>query len=182
LNKVKTAVVPMSGGTGGMKVGGGEAMTFAFTKSPTPKVTVTMPPFQTPKGAMPPAPGGGEKPGAQGGEKPGAKDEDKPGGMDDAMADAMMTAMCKGMKLQFIVSVDGTITKTNAKYVNNKRDGVWLAYEDLDGLVKDKAAWEQMKAMGKLQDPKEIKAHLKDKDISKYIMIDPNEKVEIEFE
>jgi len=161
VTKIKLSPMPSMGP---MSAGGAERplVSFEFAKGDSPKLTAVMPPMKAPKG--PPQAGPDADPAQQ------------------EMALQMMKLVLKDMRVQLIVKVDSAIKKTNASYVNKKRDGIWLYYQDMGGLVNDDAAMKKMMEATKVKDVEKIKEALKDKDLGKYIMIDTHEKVEIEFE
>ncbi len=68
------------------------------------------------------------------------------------------------------------ITKTNTKFMNEKKNGAVLFREDLAALVKDDAAWKKFSTWKKT--PREAAL---DEDLKKYIQIDVDQTVTIEF-
>ncbi|MCY3020281.1 MAG: hypothetical protein NTW87_14785 [Planctomycetota bacterium] len=136
-------------------------ISFEFAKAPTPKLTVTMPPMESPVPDQP-------KEAAQGPEA-------------DKMAEAMMSMMLKDLLIDFQVKVNGVITQTNAAYPNAQKNGLTLVHEDFGGLMGDEAGAKKFKLLKDAKDPKAMKAALADKDIAKFIQMDPSEKVTIEF-
>ncbi len=141
-------VNPGGGGGGGMNLG----ITFAFAKGATPKLII-----QSKKEAKPTTP------------------KKVP---TDAEIDMqlMQMQMMAGMKIKVSVKVDGTISKTNAKYVNKKKDEVLLMYMDVDKMMADKEKLKKAIKMG-MDDPSVlIKAGVAGVKIEK-----PGKKVEILF-
>jgi len=94
---------------------------------------------------------------------------------------AEMLAAFEGARVEFEVRVNGTITSTNASLVNAEKTGLTLLKEDIGGLLRDKAAMAALKALAKLKDPKEIRDKLQDAAVKKYVQMEPEERVTIEF-
>jgi len=141
-----------------------KAIRFAFTKGDSPKLTVNLPPM------TPSAPEG----------KPDAKPAGMPGG--EEMLDAMLTpALFEGARIEFLVKVNGKITKTDASFVSMKKDAVGLIRADLDGLGKDQAAFNTFKATLKVKDPKANLEKLQDPALKKYLKFETKPQIEIEF-
>ncbi|MBM4030578.1 MAG: hypothetical protein FJ291_02195 [Planctomycetes bacterium] len=104
--------------------------------------------------------------------------EEKEGGKDD---DAAAAAAFEGANIEFHLRVKGAITTTNAEHVNADKTGLLLFREDLGGLLKDKQALAIAKAMGKIKDPAELRAKLKDATLAKYVQMQSEDTVTIEF-
>jgi hypothetical protein len=86
-----------------------------------------------------------------------------------------------GCHVEFHVAVRGTITKTNATYPNEAKTGALLFHYNMGDLYKDAAALAAVRALCKLKDPKEAAAKLKDATIVKYLQVEPEERVTVEF-
>lgn len=140
-----------------------KSIRFAFTKEPSSKLTVTMPPLD---------PSASE-----------AGPNAKPGGMGDPgpMFEAMLPSLLEGARIEFLIKVNGQITKTDAAFVSMKRDAVGLIRADLDGLSKDPAAMDAVKPMLKIKDPKAIQEKLQDPALKRYLKFETKPKIEIEF-
>ena len=146
---------------GPMKVSGRERLRFQFTKGEVAKLSVIMPPVALPQDAAP-----GE-----------AQDKE----LNPAM-EAMLGAMAEGMLVELQLRVGGKITKTNATYVNRARDSVGLMRQDLGGLFKDQAVMKKLKNLAKANDPKLLQQTLQESDVRKYLKMDLNQRIDIEFE
>lgn len=161
VTKLHLGMMPQVGPMKSTTTDANEAIKFAFTKGPAPKLTILMPPM---KKANPDT------------------DTQTPDPNDPkaAMAQAMMLQMFKGLVLDMSVKVNGTITKTDATYVNDKKDTVLLMHEDLDGVSKNPALMKEMNTLTRL-DPKEAMKKVNESDLKKYIQVETQEKVNVEF-
>ena len=137
---------------GDLKTSPEDQYQFEFQAGAQPKLTIVRPPFKM----------GDDK-----------EDEKEP--------PAEMLAAFEGMKIAFGVRVNGTITNTNADAANVDKNAVALLRQDIGGIVRDKEAMKAAKAMGKVKDPKDIRAALKNPLVAKYIQLEPEERVTIEF-
>jgi len=137
---------------GDLKTSAEDQYRFEFQGGAQPKLTIVRPPMKM----------GDDK-----------EDEKEP--------PAEMLAAFEGMKLEFDLKVNGTITNTNAESVNADKNTITLIREDIGGMVRDKEAMKAAKAMGKVKDPKDIRAALKNPVVAKYIQMEPEEKITIEF-
>ncbi len=136
---------------------------FGFTKEPSPKLTIEMPPMEPPKNETPPM----------------AEQQDPQA---QAMAKAVMTQLLDGMLMEFRVKVDGRITDSNASFISSSREVVGILHMDLGGLAKDTAAMDKMTSMNKAATPEEFKKQLQDSQVAKYIKMETQEAVEVGFE
>lgn len=141
---------------------GKDVVTFQFASGETPKLTVVMPPFELPSENAAGAGGPGEKP------------------ADPAMM-AMMGPMFDGMLIELQVKVAGTVTNTDARYLNKSKTSVGLARMEIGSLFKDQAAMKKMQELEKIKDEAAAKEALKDPALAKYMMFEMKEKIEIEF-
>ncbi len=157
ISKIKTDMMPST--MKGMDNDANQMLKFEFAKGPRAKLTITMPPMKSNKD-----------------DSPEANDPQAA-----AMQQAMMTKFCKGLLIDVSIKVQGKITKTDATFVNEKKDGVTLMHYDLDGLSKDPALLKKLMATSKLE-PKEALKEINNSDLKKFIQMEGNEKVTIEFE
>jgi hypothetical protein len=98
-----------------------------------------------------------------------------------AEQDASTAKDFEGCRVEFQVVVEGTVTKTTATYANEAKTGAVLFRYDLGALYKDKAALAAVRSLCKLTDAKDVAAKLKDAAIVKYLQVEPEERVTIEF-
>jgi len=140
----------------------GEEMHFQFDKGAQNTLTVSMPPVKSMNAA---------------------DDEKaaKPSADEEKMQDAMIAQVFKDMLIDFELRVDGNVSKTNAASPNTTKDGVVLMHEDFGALIKDPAAMKVFKSLTTVKDVKVMKDLLRDPAITKYVQIDPSEKVVVEF-
>jgi len=134
----------------------------AFSKSPKPRLMITMPPL--------------------------GKDEDKPAKVrtpeQKEQSLKMLQAIGKNMHLQFIVKPAGTIAKTDATYVSQAKDAVTLLNYNLNAVVQDAAMLKKFADMEDkfANDADRIKAAREDAELGKYVQVEPKKTVEIVFE
>jgi len=138
---------------GDMKTEAKDLMSFEFKGGAQPVLTIVRPPLSV------------------GDDKEGQKEDDDP----------QIAAAFEGAKIEFEVRVKGTITKTNAENVTADKAGVVLLREDIGGLLKDKQALAIAKALGKIKDAQALRAKLKDTALAKYVQMEPEPIVTIEF-
>ena len=91
---------------------------------------------------------------------------------------AQMQQMLDGMRFWLRVRVDGKISKTNAEYVNKKKNGITLIRMDVGKLVQD---IDELKKVGTNQ-PDDLAAMKAALGHLKYMQIEGQEKIEVEFQ
>ena len=175
---------PRKAGPGGAPRGpggeGGEAakkkedklIGFEFQKGQTPKLTILMP-------EMPKAEGGaeaGKEPVKPEGPKPRAKTPEE-----EAAAKQMMQMMLKDFRFAVRVKVEGKITKTNAAYVNETRDGLTLLMMDIGGILADEKLAKELEALEGVKDMNTLRARLNKPELKKFVQFELGPKVEVEF-
>lgn len=110
-------------------------------------------------------------------------DLDEMGGGEEEMAPEslkMFGEMFDGAKWQITVEVDGSVTKSDARYVSPSRKSVGLVRVDLGQLFKEEAAMKEMPALAK--DPQTAAAKLNAPPFNKYLKFEPKKTLKIEFE
>jgi hypothetical protein len=130
-----------------------DLMRFAFKGGDAPQLTIVRPPIKV------------------GDDKEEPKEEEA----------AQMAAAFEGAVLEFHLAVKGTIATTNAEHVNATKTGILLFREDLGGLLKDKAALAAVKAMSKIKDAAALAEKLKDATVQKYVKMQSEPSVVIQF-
>ena len=73
----------------------------------------------------------------------------------------MMKKLFKGFRMEVSVAVEGTITKTNAAFVNSSKNGVTLMMMDVGKLIEDEKYREQLAELSRAQEVAEVKEKLK---------------------
>ena len=100
----------------------------------------------------------------------------------DPQAEAMMQqmkSMFDGMRMWVRVRVEGTISETNASYVNPKKSGLTLMKIDFGKLVNDPKGFEKLTALGDKPPPSKVRAAFKDLD---YVQVEDEKVVKIKFQ
>jgi hypothetical protein len=148
-----------------------EWVRFQFTQQPTPELTVQIPDAGWP------------------GRPSDRNDADIPW-MDEAefgeaeveafrQFGEMMREQADGLRVVFIVKVDGKITRTNATYVNRNRDAIGLLRLDLGELLRAPGGTKKVQPPAT---PEEAEQWLQDPLVAKHIKAETQEQVEIAFE
>lgn len=141
-----------------------------FTKGTPAKITITVPqPKDQPgKASKPPEPKKPKSPQAP------------PGGAESRQAMGEMVKMAFAeFRFCLRVKVDGTITKTNAKYVSKDKTTVTLIDMNVGKALGDPETAKKLEAAGGIKTVAQAKEKLKD---IPHIQFEPAEKVEIEFQ
>lgn len=108
------------------------------------------------------------------------KDEEKPANpQEEAMQDAMLGQLFKGTVIDFVVQVNGEITKTDA--ANKDKNTVTMIHADLDALAKDPEAVKAFKGTQKIKDQEAMGKALTTAPLSKFFKVETKDKVVIEF-
>jgi len=110
--------------------------------------------------------------------RPAIKVEKKEASADQ---DASMAQAFAGCVVEFHVVAEGTVTKLNASYPNEAKTGAVLFRYDVGGVYNDKAALAAIRALCKLTDAKEVATKLQEPTIKKYLQVEPEERVTLEF-
>ena len=110
-----------------------------------------------------------------------AKPPAKPADDQQKQMSEMVKMMFAGMKIAVRVKVPGTITKTNASLVNEKKDGVTLMEMDVGALIQDEKLAKKLAQAGRITDVAVAREKLNDPEMKKYVKFEPAPKVEIEF-
>lgn len=105
---------------------------------------------------------------------------------EDAGADAplgmvkmlQMKQMFKGLKFKLTLAVDGTITETNASFVNKQKNTVTLVEMDFDQMLATEEL-SKLAKLGEIKDIAEAKKQLKD---VKGVKLESQDKIKIAFE
>ena len=171
-----------SGGPGGMGGPGApgpvekkkkEVVKFQFVKAAAgrpAKLTIIMPePPKAPKGPEAPAEGA----------PPEMPPEMK--AQMTAQMKGMMKQMFGGMRMSLVVKTGGKVVKTNATHPLKDGTGVTVFDMNFGKLVQDEAAFEKMQTMDKDMTLEEAKKAFDDPMLKKYIKIETNPKIEIQF-
>ncbi|MHC4885808.1 MAG: hypothetical protein ACYTGH_12070 [Planctomycetota bacterium] len=130
-----------------------EAVKFAFTKGSPAEVVITVP----------------DKKSAQAGKAP--QGEIPPQQL------AMMKNMLKDMRMRIRVRVDGTISETNATFVNKKKNGVTLLDFHMGKVVKEDENLKKLMALSK----KSMKEAAGEANEIDGIKIEPETQVKVSF-
>ncbi|MCK5849634.1 MAG: hypothetical protein KAH23_01870 [Kiritimatiellae bacterium] len=139
-------------------------VTFGFTKGQLPQLIINMPkPEKSSQSSLPPEMGGEMTP------------------PPDQMA--MMKQMFDGFRMRIMVKVDGSITKSNASYIekdskSGKKQLITLLDMNIGEIMKDEQMFKKLASMGKIQDMHTAKKMLKD---IPGLKIETNEQIKVEF-
>ena len=99
----------------------------------------------------------------------------------DPQAAAMMQQMkpmFEGMRMWVRVRVEGTISETNARYVNPKKTGLTLSKIDFGKLMADEKGFAKLQALGQNPSPNQMRTALKG---LPYIQADEQKIIKIKF-
>ena len=183
VNQVKLSLSP--GGTGAMGSGGGmgagpggkakgkdkeQFATFKFTKAAGARpagLIIIMPKPEKPKGRA--------------GEKPTPAKAEQPPQLSPSEKARMKQAM-SNMRVRTVVTVGGKIVKSNATHPLKDKTGMILMEMRFGDLVKDDKAFDKLGiSVGDDATFTEIKKKFSDPAFQKYIKIETQEKVDIQF-
>jgi len=111
-----------------------------------------------------------------------AKDEDTPDDAESKQAQAMMRQMMGDMRMRLGIKVDGKITKTNATHVSDDKTGITLMDIDFGKLIADEKLFAKLQGMGQSQSFDEVKKMFSDPAFAKFVKIEFEDEVTVEFE
>jgi hypothetical protein len=100
----------------------------------------------------------------------------------DPQAEAMMQqmkSMFDGMRMWVRVRVEGTITETNANFVNPKKSGLTLMKVDFGKLVNDPKGFEKLTSLGDNPAPSKVRQAFKGLD---YAQVEDEKVVKVKFQ
>ena len=141
-------------------------ITFDFTPGDAPSLTIHMPPPE------PMTDGSETGAGAGGGMIPGGGPGQQP--FDEEMARRVFG----DFRIRIGLRVEGEIQKTNASFVNEKRDGITLMQMDIGELLEDPEQVERLQAVGQITDMETARRVLKG---FKGIQIEPETDLTLTF-